>query len=217
MGTDNTWTGEWVADRMRTVGGITSTSVLAPQIVEIVRKEYPILRVGTVAVACVDQGVVAAMLEQPHEFSFIVNVPKEAYVTGDALGLAATNSIPIGGLGDLMRAVRLSDVSEYVAPETHFIERGLKQHSRVANYKRLHDRLYAIGRWQFDSLTAVFLNAYELTADQLRTARDRYGIFDMVVVTNPNGRVTSSALNVAGGLGCKIYKWGEFLGALNRK
>jgi hypothetical protein len=120
-------------------------------------------------------------------------------------------------MADLKRAVNIPDVSSYVSPEFRFVERGLSQHSRVEGYERLADRQYLIKRDRLDDVTVVFLHEYELTADSLRTARSRYGIFDMAVITDPNGDPTSSALRVADTLGCRIYKWGEFMGALNRK
>ena len=61
------------------------------------------------------------------------------------------------------------------------------------------------------------LNEYELTADHIRTARDRYGSFDVVVNTNPNGSVTSAAAEAAKSMGVEILKWGPFFGRINKK
>lgn len=58
---------------------------------------------------------------------------------------------------------------------------------------------------------------YELTADALRTARDRYGNFFLAVVTNPNGRTTRSAEEAAENMEVQILKWGPFFGHLNGK
>ena len=66
-------------------------------------------------------------------------------------------------------------------------------------------------------LTVVMLNEYELTADHLRNARDRYGQFSIAVITNPNGRATSSAEETAQTMGVEILKWGPFFGRLNKK
>jgi hypothetical protein len=60
------------------------------------------------------------------------------------------------------------------------------------------------------------LNEYELTADHVRTAKSQYGIFDTVLLNDPNGKPTSSALQVAENMGIEILKWREFLGRLNR-
>ena len=66
-------------------------------------------------------------------------------------------------------------------------------------------------------LDVVLLNEYELAADHVRTARDRYGAFKDILITNPNGKATSSALEAAEFIGAHIYTWREFLGRLNKK
>ena len=55
-----------------------------------------------------------------------------------------------------MRAVRAVDVSAYKSQEVTFLERGLHQHSRVADFERVHDRLYSISRDGLPSVTVVF-------------------------------------------------------------
>src|SRR5262249_17086902 len=127
------------------------------------------------------------------------------------------HSTPIGGLGDLMRAVSLPDVRAYRPDDLAFAERCLRQHSKVTNWRRLDDRRYKVSRKDLRDVTALFLNAYDVTADEVRTAREGYGDLTMVVMTNPNARATSAAHATARTLGCKIYDWRAFLGALNRR
>lgn len=210
------WTGRWVADKMHGRENVTSVTVLSPQRIQIVRNEFPTVVVGTTAVERVDAAVVSDLLVPAPSPSFIVNVPKESYVTGDALQLAAKHGFAIGGLGDLMRAVKLPSPAQYVSPEFTFVERGLKQHTRISRYDRLDDRSYLVIRKGLNPVHVAFLNEYELIADHLRVARDRYGDFVIAVITNPSGNPTSSALNVAASMGIQVCKWGEFLGALNR-
>jgi hypothetical protein len=98
-----------------------------------------------------------------------------------------------------------------------FVERGLCQHDRVLSFDRIFDRLYQIRRKGLPEITVAMLNEYELTADHLRTARDRYGQFSVAVITNPNGQATSSAEEAAETLGVEILKWRPFFGRLNKK
>ena len=74
------------------------------------------------------------------------------------------------------------------------MERGLRQHTRVRILERVHDRKYIIGRYGLDDVVVVLANEYELTADHIRTARDRYGPFTDILITNSNGDPTSSAI-----------------------
>ena len=147
----------------------------------------------------------------------IANVPRESYWTGGALSLAQDNNIATGSYGDLLRVIGVPNVRAFQPKETEFIERGLRQHSRISGFKRVHDRLYRISRNGLSDLTVAMLNEYELTADHLRTARDRYGKFAVAVITNPSGRATSSADDAAETMGVEILKWGPFFGRLNKK
>lgn len=211
------WTGNWVAERMKGHTEVSDVVLLAMRHVELTRKKYHTVIVGTTAVERFDASALTSFLEVTPEVAFVVNVPQESYVTGSALRLSARHGIPVGGLGDLMRAVSLPDISEYVNKEVSFIERGLAQHTHVESYERLDDRRYLVKRHDLDELQVIFLNEYDLTADHVRTARSRYGVFTMLVITNPSGRATSSAGSAAAATGCRIYKWGDFMGALNRR
>ena len=80
----------------------------------------------------------------------------------------------------------------------------------------MHDRLYRVSRNGLPTYSGD-AERYELTADHLRTARDRYGQFSVAVITDPNGKATSSADEAARTMGVEILKWGPFFGRLNKK
>lgn len=50
---------------------------------------------------------------------------------------------------------------------------------------------------------------YEPTADAVRTFWDRFGPVNVLWSINPNGRITTSAVEAARSLGCTIVKWEE--------
>jgi hypothetical protein len=178
--------------------------------------EWAPVIVGTAAAERLDASTLISLLQFEEPIHFVVNVPRESYIAGDAIALSERKSVPVGSLGDLMRAVSLPDVRKYVDKETEFITRGLRQHTRISDYHRSADRAYEISRHELPKISVVFLNEYEMTADHVRTARDRYGPFRLLVITNPNGRATTSAEGVAGSLGIEIHRWRSFLGRLNR-
>lgn len=212
---DQSWTGDWVAERLLKHTDVEEAEVVEPQIVHVTRNEHDSFSVGTIAMERVEVGAVLPLINGEHEIGFIMNVPSESFWTGEAISAAAERYIAFGGLGDLYRAIRLPFVGEYENKEFSFVERGLRQHSRVHAYRRLHDRLYRIERLGRSELTVVLLNEYELTADHVRNARDRYGAFDTILITNPNGGPTSSAVQAAESIGADIHKWAGFFGRLN--
>ena len=210
-------TTEWVADNLRKAEDVSGVEILSDQVLRVSRSKYAPYMAGIVSVTCVGPDAVRPLVESEHGVEIIANVPKESYWTGGALRLAHSNNIATGNYGDLLRVIDLQDVRAFQPKETEFVERGLRQHDRISNFERVHDRLYRISRNDLPGLIVAMLNEYELTADQLRIARDRYGQFSIAVITNPNGRATKSAEEAAQAMGVEILNWGPFFGRLNRR
>lgn len=210
-------TTQWVASNLREAKEVLKVEVLSDQILCVSRSKYDPFMAGIVSLPRVESDEIRPIVNSKLGVEIITNVPKEAFWTGGALRLVQDNNIAAGVLGDLYRVINLENVRAFRPSETAFVERCLLQHDRITSFDRLHDRLYQISRKGLPDLTVVMLNEYELTADHLRTARDRYGNFSVAAITNPNGRVTSAAEEAAKTMGAEILKWGPFLGRLNRK
>jgi len=210
------WTGKWVACKLSAHDSVASTRVLSPQRVQVERTKHPTVVIGTIASSPLRADELRPLVETERTVSFAVNVPKEAWIAGDALRLSERVRVPVGGWSDLQAALRLADVRDYVSSEFGFIDRVLRQHDTVAGFERLDDRRYRVSRHGAGDVMVVFLREYELTVDHVRTARERYGRFDILVITNPSGRATGSAEGVATSMGGQVHKWKSFLGALNR-
>jgi len=207
----------WVAGNLKTADQVSKVEMLSDQVLRVSRSKYDPFVAGIVSTKCVRYDDVGPLVESVFGVEIIANVPKESYWTGGALKLAHDNDIATGAYGDLLRVINLQDVRAFQPRETQFVERGLRQHDCISSFERVHDRLYRISRNGLPDLTVAMLNEYELTADRLRTARDRYGHFSLVVITDPNGGATNSAEEAAQIMGVEILKWGPFLGRVNKK
>ena len=196
---------------------VSKVEILSDQVLRVSRSRYDPFVAGIVSTERVETDTVRTLVASKLSVEIIANVPKESYWTGGALRLAHGYNIATGAYGDLFRVIRLEDVRSFLPKETEFVERGLRQHDRVLSFERVHDRLYRISRNGLPDLTVAMLNEYELTADHLRTARDRYGRFSVAVITDPNGRATSSAEEAAETMNVEILKWSPIFGRLNRK
>ena len=210
-------TTEWVAANLRKAEHVTTVEVLSDQVLRVSRDKYAPYVAGIVSIKCVKVDVIKPIVECKLGVEIIANVPKESYWTGGALKLAHDNNIATGSYGDLLRVIGVQDVRAFRPKDTEFIERGLRQHNRIASFDRIHDRLYLVRRNGLPDLTVAMLNEYELTADHLRTACDRYGQFSVAVVTNPNGSSTSSAEEAAQSVGVEIHSWRSFFRRLNNR
>ncbi|MFI5352639.1 MAG: hypothetical protein ACHQZS_06705 [Candidatus Binatales bacterium] len=211
------WTGKWVAQRLEGQPEVQEVELLAPQVLRIIRKEHQPFLAGTIASPRVEPSTFEQLLNSSFRIEFVANVPKESMWSGEAIKVASRHSVAFGGMGDLLSAISLPDVNLYVRKEFAFVERGLCQHMKVSGIERVHDRKYVVKRRNLSDVSVVLLNEYELTADHVRTARNNYGAFAAILVTNPNGGMTSSAKQAAESMGAQIYKWGEFLGRLNKR
>ena len=211
-------TTQWVACSLRQAEDVSDVEVLSDQVLRVSRSQYDPFVAGIVSAARVEAATIRNLVESRLQVEIFTNVPRESYWTGEALRLAHSKNIATGTYGDLLRVIRRQNVRAFQPRETEFVERGPRQHDRVSSFERVHDRLYRISRCNgLPDLTAAMLNEYELTADHLRTARDRYGRFSVAVITNPNGKATSSAEETARAMGCEILNWSPFLGRLNKK
>ena len=207
----------WVMDNLDEHEHVSSVSYNNPNIIEVDRVEKPAFQAAIISSKKVDSDDLLPIAESNEPVKFIANIPKEAFWTGNAIFASQVLGAAFGSLGDLYRAIRdEDDPSEYVNKEFAFFERGMRQHSRVATFNRIHDRVYEIERHGHESLKVMLLNEYDVIGDNVRAAVDRYGSFSDILKTNPNGQVMSSAVEVSRNLGIDIHKFGEFLGRLNK-
>jgi hypothetical protein len=147
--------------------------------------------------------------------NFLVNIPKEPYVHGNVLETLKLKEISFGGIGDLFRYINQEDNYPYVNPEVAFILRGISQHTEVSNIKRLDSRRYEIERYSHKTVIILALNDYDLSVESVRTGKELYKDFNVILSSNPNARVTSEALYLAKDLKIRILKFGQLLGYLN--
>ena len=210
------WTGEWVAGRLRDHDEVVRVDLQTPQVLRIFRKKHCNFLAGTIASQRVEPATLRGLLDGSFRVEFIANIPPESFWTGEAIEFAAAHSAAFGGMGDLFSAVAMPNVSDYEKKEFAFVERGLRQHTKVVDLKRVHDRKYLVKRSGRRDVAVVLVNEYDLGADHVRTARDRYGQFMVVLMTNPNGRPTSEAHQAANSMGARIFMWGKFLSELAR-
>lgn len=208
----------WVAQQMAQHSDVTGVEILGPHSLRIARKDYPPFHAGVIAEVAVLRAHVEAALAEDRDIEIIMNVPKESKWTGDAIGAATQAGVAWGGMSELFRVAAREDVRGHERDEYRFAGRILRQFGKVAHVEREADRLWVLYRKDgLPPLRVVALNPYELTADHLRTARDRYGAFDVVFLNNPNGKATESGKAVAEDLGVPILMAGELRGWVNAR
>lgn len=148
---------------------------------------------------------------------FVVNVPSKAIWEGGAIAVVHDAPAAFGTLGDLIRASRDEPVYAYRNKQDEFFERAFRQHSAVRRVTRLYDRLYHLERRSDrPDMTVVLVDAYDMSAEDIRHARDLYGKFDAALKMTSYGSVTTAAREAAESMGAEAFKFGELMGRLNK-
>ena len=213
---EDCWSGEWCKSKLADHNNIGSIELLSSNLLLVTHKNGNIFKIATMSLVKIDSVDIEGLI-QDSVVDFVLNVSKEPYITQKALQRAENNNFSIGGLGDAMRALGDGTFKKYINPEISFILRGLEQHSKVTNITRLDNRRFEIERNELSSVIVLALNEYDLTADSIRVAIDKFPKFDMILKSNPNGGISKNAVSVAQSANITIYRWGELLGALNKE
>ena len=208
-------TGRWVAEKIGANSAVQDVEIVGDRILR-VRRKCDAIALGTTAVECVTGATLRTLgPEDLGELSFVVNVPKDSYWAGDAIDHLLHCDVAFGGMSDLHSALAFKpNVRQYRNQEFVFVERALGHHHVVKNMTRVYDRKYVLHRGALPDYTIVLINEYELTKEHVRKARDRYGIFDAILITNPNGGATAQAKEVVKSIGSEVYHIRQLMGRI---
>lgn len=206
----------WVAQVMAQKAGVSGVEMVGVRSIRILRADYPPYVAGIVSTLRVSAQDVRDVLASDPTVDIVINIPPQGFWTGSAIEATQAAGIAFGGMGDLQSCIAKDDPRAYVKSEFAFIERALTQHTRVSGVTREADRLFLVHRRGGGDVRVLALYEYELTGEHLRTAQERYGRFDLVLISNPNGKPTGGAIHVAKELQVETYMLGGLLGRLNR-
>ena len=215
---EDEWAAQWATNKLSDEKDGKSISVVAPGSEELDRHRNPAFHA---AILGQREGVRVEHIEvfssSNVPIQFFANVPRAAIWPGEAI--LATRQWPAGpgGFADLGRAMRNElDVSSYRNKDLAFFENGLSQHTAVSNVEVVYDRKFRLSRFGKPDFTVVLVDAYDMSAEDVRLARKTYGEFDGALKMSSYGSVTSKATEAAESMGAEAFKWGELLGRLNR-
>ena len=159
---------------------------------------------------------VSTVLSQSTKPQFVMNVPSKTLWSGPAIDAVHKSPAAFGTLGDLRKASRQDEVWRFRNKELDFFEQAIGQHSNVYEVKRLFDRAFEAHRKKGQSLKIALIEAYNMSAEDVRNARDRYGPFDVAVKMSSYGSITSAADNAAASIGAEAVMFKGLMQRLAR-
>lgn len=154
---------------------------------------------------------VAPVLSHARKPEFVVNIPSSATWSGPAISMVHAAPAGFGTLGDLGRAARAGDLSGYRNKEFGFFERAIGQHSNVRQLNRLYDAVFEATRYSGRTLTIALIDAYNMSAEDVRNARAKYGQFDIALKMSSYGGVTSAATQAAESIGAEAMMFRDLM------
>ncbi|MBK6985191.1 MAG: hypothetical protein IPH32_10745 [Bacteroidetes bacterium] len=214
MYSDN-WSTKFITDKLTEGNYISNITNIENNFSEIIRKKGLTFKVFTISLEDVEISTVKEIVNKYTDINIIANIKKVYKISGETINFLHSKNISFGGMGDLMRFSSQEDNEITIDKEFDYISRGLRQHLQVKSFERLDNRRVKIKRHDLKDVIAIMLNDYEISVESVRSSKDLYKDFQIIVKTNPNGGITSEAKVIAGTLNIEICTWGDFLGKLN--
>lgn len=150
------------------------------------------------------------------EPKLVVNVPSKTLWSGDAIRHIHSASAAFGVLGDVSRAAATGNVGSFRDKKMGFFINAMEQHSNVSSVSYVYDRLFSVEREKGPGITVAVIDAYNMSAEDVRNARTQLGHFDILVKSTSYGAVTHQAVAAAKSIGAEALTFGELMGRLNK-
>ena len=210
---------DWIASKLEDDKQFSAVDSIGLGFLEITRKghdPFTAVAIGVKDVVLLDH-VVPLFEVNGRQPEFVVNVPSKAIWSGQAIDFVHDAPAAFGRFGELAKAAREEPVTAYRNKEYAFFERAFRQHSAVGDVSRLYDKSFLLHRVRgLPDVTVVLVEAYDVSAEDIRNARDLYGRFDAAVKTTSYGSITTAAKQAAASIGAEVFKFRDLLGRLNR-
>jgi hypothetical protein len=146
----------------------------------------------------------------------VINVPSITLWGGAAIKKIHAADAAFGKLGDVARAARLKDPGSFRDKTMGFFINAIEQHTNVSSVSYVYDSVLSVNRVSGSSLTVAVIEAYNMSAEDVRNARTRFGQFDVVVKSSSYGSVTEEAVAAARTMGAQALTFRELMGRLNK-
>jgi hypothetical protein len=160
---------------------------------------------------------VEALFAGANKPQLIVNVPSNTLWCGNAIRYIHDASAAFGSLGDVSRAASTGDAGSYRDKGMGFFINAMEQHSNVLSVSYVYDSVFEVERITGENLTVAVIDAYNMSAEDVRNARARLGHFDVVVKSSSYGSIASQAKEAANSMGAEALTFRDLMGRLRNK
>ncbi len=204
----------WVAEKLAEEGGLKVVDRTPNDFLVIAAKNDYTFVVAVISVQTVIQLPDVKPLfvgnTKPH---LVVNVPSKTLWSGAAIEFIHAVPAAFGTFGDIYRAAQTKAAGLYRDKNMGFFINAMEQHENVATVSYLYDAVFEVDRKNGASVTVAVIDAYNMSAEDVRNARTRFGNFDVVVKSSSYGSITAQAETAAESMGAQAL---NFRGLMKR-
>ncbi len=146
----------------------------------------------------------------------VVNVPSKTLWSGSAIDRIHAASAAFGRLGDVSRAASTKNAGTYRDKDMGFFINGMKQHTNVSGVSYVYDRVFKVDQRSGTGLIVAVIDTYNMSAEDVRNAKDQFGHFDVVVKSSSYGSITDQAEAAAKSIGVQALTFRQLMGRLSK-
>lgn len=147
----------------------------------------------------------------------IINVPTATPWSGSAIDFAHANGAAFGALGDVARAAAMENPGSFRNKSMAFFIESMSQHGNVARVSYILDSKFRVELREGSEFAIAVIEAYNMSAEDVRNAWRRVGPFDVVVKSTSYGSVSEQAASAARTMGARALMFGELMSWLRKQ
>jgi hypothetical protein len=148
--------------------------------------------------------------------NLVVNVPSRTLWSGAAIDFIHAVPAAFGSFGAISRAAQSKAAGFYRDKNMGFFIDAINQHMNVTSVSYIYDRVFRANRRNGASLVIAVIDAYNMSAEDVRNARTLLGHFDVVVKSSSYGSITRQAAAAAQSMGAQTLKFSELMQRLSK-
>ena len=146
----------------------------------------------------------------------VVNVPSKTLWSGSAIDYIHAASAAFGTLGDVTRAAFTKNAGTYRDKGMDFFINAMEQHTNVSSVSYVYDRVFKVDQRSGTGLIVAVIDTYNMSAEDVRNAKNKFGKFDVVVKSSSYGSITDQAEAAAKSIGAQALTFRQLMGRLSK-
>jgi hypothetical protein len=208
----------WVAEKLAEGGGRLTVVDRTPEdfLVVEAQNDYTFLVAVLGVKEIVQISNVQPLFAGATKPELVVNVPSKTLWSGAAIDFVHSVPAAFGTMGDIARAAETKAAAFFRDKNMGFFIRAMEQHTNVSTVSYVYDSVFQVERRNGASITVAVIDAYNMSAEDVRNTRTRIGHFDVVVKSSNHGSITEQAEAAAESIGAQALTFGGLMQRLAR-